>query len=160
MVPEAFIPKKGARVMSLQEPTKKMSKSDENPNNYISLLDAPEIIKKKIKRAVTDSEEGIIYDPNRPGLANLLTIFSILSDQPMAKLEEHFVDKGYAHLKDELGDLLVSELEPVQKRYQSIMNDKSYLESVLKKGAGEAQRRARKTLSKVYRKMGLVEAPR
>jgi tryptophanyl-tRNA synthetase len=157
VVPEPFIPKQGARIMSLQDPARKMSKSDDNPNNYISLLDSPEVIRKKISRAVTDSQSDIVYDPKRPGLANLLTIFSLLSNQDMTSIEKHFQSKGYADLKGELATMLVDNLSPVQARYAELMNDVGELEEIMERGAREARRRARKTLSKVYRKVGLVE---
>ena len=160
VVPEAFIPKVGARIMSLQAPDKKMSKSDENPNNYISLLDSSDVIRKKIMRAVTDSGTEIVYDKERPGLANLLTIHSVLSDKSMEELQEHYAGKMYSDLKKDLGEMVAESLKPVQKRYTEIMEDKAYLDSVLVEGALGAQRRARKTLSKVYKKMGLVAAPR
>lgn len=160
VVPEAFIPKVGARIMSLQDPDKKMSKSDENPNNFISLLDSPDVIRKKIMRAVTDSGTEIIYDPQRAGLANLLSIHSVLSGQSMQEIEAHYQGKMYSDLKRELGEMVVESLKPVQQRYTDIMNDKAYLESVLLDGAMGAQRRARKTLSKVYKKVGLVPPPR
>ena len=160
VVPEAFIPKVGARIMSLQAPDKKMSKSDENPNNYISLLDSSDVIRKKIMRAVTDSGTEIVYDKERPGLANLLTIHSVLSDKSMEELQEHYAGKMYSDLKKDLGEMVAESLKPVQKRYTEIMEDKAYLDSVLVEGALGAQRRARKTLSKVYKKMGLVAPPR
>lgn len=160
VVPEAFIPKAGARIMSLQAPENKMSKSDANPNNYISLLDSPDVIRKKLKRAVTDSGTDIVYDLERPGLANLLTIHSVLSGQSTEQLEEHFAGKLYSDLKTELGELVVESLRPFHGRYEEVMGDKAYLESILRAGSEEAQRRARKTVSKVYRKLGLVPPPR
>ncbi len=160
VVPEGFIPKVGARIMSLQEPTSKMSKSDENPNAMLGLLDAPDVIRKKLKRAVTDSGSEIRYDETRPGLANLLTIYSVLADQDMPTVEAHFEGKMYSVLKEELGELAVENLRPIRERYEEIMGDKTYLEGILAKGAESAQKRARKTLSKVYRKVGLVARPR
>ncbi len=160
VVPDAFIPKVGARIMSLQAPEKKMSKSDENPNNYISLLDPPDVIRKKIMRAVTDSGTEIIYDPERAGLANLLTIHSVLSGQTMEEIQAAYEGKMYSALKKDLGEMVVESLNPFQERYNEIMGDKAYLESVLLEGSQAAQYRARKTLSKVYKKMGLVPPPR
>ena len=156
-VPEPFIPKLGARVMSLQDPLKKMSKSDENENNLVALLDPPDVIRRKIKRAVTDSQTDIVYDENRPGLANLLTLYSVLSDQDMNKVESHFQGKMYAALKTELADLVVETLKPVQDEYQRIMKDKSYLQGVLRNGAEQARAIAYRTLAKVYRKVGFVK---
>jgi len=160
VVPEAFIPKVGARIMSLQAPDKKMSKSDENPNNYISLLDSPDVIRKKIMRAVTDSGTEIVYDPERAGLANLMTIHSVLSGQSMEEIQSHYQGKMYSDLKKDLGEMIVESLKPFQERYNEVMGDKAYLESVLLEGAQSAQYRARKTLSKVYKKVGLVPLPR
>ena len=156
-VPEALIPKTGARIMSLQEPTKKMSKSDKNPHNFIGLLDSQDTIRKKIQRAVTDSHANIAYDEaKRPGLANLLSIYSALSGKPIQESVEHFKGSGYATLKSELSELIIETLAPFQIRYQAFMNHKDYLSEILAQGAGQARRLARKTLSKVYRKLGFV----
>lgn len=160
VVPEAFIPKVGARIMSLQSPENKMSKSDVNPNNYVSLLDPPDVIRRKIKRAVTDSGSEIIYDAQRPGLANLLTIHSVLTGQTMDQLRAQYEGKQYGYFKEQLGELVVESLNPFQTRYDQIMGDKAYLESILLKGAEQARYRAQRTLSKVYRKLGLVAPPR
>ena len=160
VVPEAFIPKAGARIMSLQEPEKKMSKSDVNPQNYIAMLDTPEVVKKKIKRAVTDSGSEIRYDEDRAGLANLLTMYSVMNNQTMADVEAHFEGKLYGQLKEELGDLIVETIKPLRARYDEITADKSYLEGILARGADDARKRARKTLSKVYRKVGFVPPAR
>ena len=158
VVPEPFIPKTGARIMSLQDPDKKMSKSDENENNYIGLLDSPDIITKKIKRAVTDSRTDITYDEReRPGLSNLLSIYSVLSETDIPSVVEHFSGSGYAELKFELADLVVETLRPFQQRYHELMDDKGYLNDILKLGAERARRIAHKTISKVYRKVGFVQ---
>ena len=159
-VPEPFIPGAGARVMSLQEPTKKMSKSDENPHSLIALLDPPKTIVKKVKRAVTDSGSEVRYDPSRPGIANLLTIYSALSGEKMSEIEARFEGKLYGHLKVELADLVVETLRPVQENYERLMGDKGELERIMRQGAERAQHRARKTLRKVYKKVGLVPRPR
>lgn len=155
-VPEPFIPKTGARIMSLQEPEKKMSKSDENENNFIALLDPPDLITKKIKRAVTDSNTTIEFDPNRHGLANLLTVYSILTEKSMKEIENHFSGKLYSDLKTELAEIVVEYLKPVQDEYNRIIKDKSYLNNILKSGQEKASYRARRTLSKVYRKVGFI----
>ena len=159
-IPAPFIPKFGARIMSLQEPDKKMSKSDENENNFISLLDPPDMIMKKIKRAVTDSNTNIEYDENRPGLANLLTLHSILTNGDIDQSVNHFKGKMYSELKNELSEVCVEYLKPVQDEYNRIIKDKAYLNDILKSGAEKARYKARKTLSKVYRKIGLVPLPR
>ncbi len=159
-IPEPFIPKTGSRIMSLQEPQKKMSKSDKNENNYIALLDSPEVIIKKIKKAVTDSNTEIEYDENRPGLANLLTLYSILTGSTIENSVNHFQGKMYSEFKKELGECCVEYLKPIQNEYYNIIKDKSYLNDILKYGAEKAKYKARKTLSKVYRKVGLVPYPR
>ena len=159
-VPEPFIPKQGARIMSLQEPENKMSKSDSNENASVNLMDSPDVIRRKLKRAVTDSGKDIRYDESRPGLANLLTIYSVLSGDSIAQVEAHFEGKMYSALKEELGELMVESLRPVQERYAQISGDKKYLEETLARGAQNCQHRARKTLSKVYKKVGLVPPAR
>ncbi|MBM74534.1 MAG: tryptophan--tRNA ligase [Proteobacteria bacterium] len=161
VVPEPYIPKVGARIMSLQEPTKKMSKSDANPNNMVSLLDPPELIVKKFKRAVTDSDTEVRFDvENKPGVSNLLSIHSAFSGESIATLEQHFEGKMYGHLKAECADVVVEGLRPIQERYAELMGDKSQLEDILALGAQSAFRRARKTMSKVYKKIGLVPPKR
>lgn len=156
-VPKPFIPKAGARIMSLQDPMRKMSKSDDNTNNYIGLLDSPDLITKKIKRAVTDSRNDITFDEqNRPGVSNLLSIYSVLTAKDMDTTVAHFSSKGYAELKHAVAELVVETLKPFQQRYTELMNDKAYLNDVLSRGAEQARRIARKTMSKVYRKIGFV----
>ncbi len=155
-VPKPFIPKTGGRIMSLQNPEKKMSKSDKNDNNILGLLDPPELLIKKIKRAVTDSGTDIVYDENRPGLANLLGIYAKLSDKSMDSVVEQFYGKMYSQFKADLSELLVETLRPVQEKYNQLMNDNGYLEDVLKNGADKSFVHARKTLSKVYRKVGFL----
>ncbi|ADE54947.1 tryptophan--tRNA ligase [Coraliomargarita akajimensis] len=159
-IPEPFIPKAGARIMSLQDPTRKMSKSDENQNSTLYILDKPDVLKKKIMSAVTDSGSEIKAAEDKPGVSNLLQIHSAISGTSVESLEASFVGKGYGDLKKEVADVVISALEPVQSRYDELIGDKKYLESVLKAGAGEAQKRAYKVLAKVYRKAGFVERPR
>lgn len=156
-VPEPYIPEAGARIMSLQDPDKKMSKSDENENNYIALLDPPDVIQRKIKRAVTDSAREISETSfSQPGTGNLLTIYAALNDMSKADLMDKFAGKQYSVLKSELSDSLVAFLEPFQSRYNDIMTEKGYLSNVLDEGAEKARWIARKTISKVYRKIGFV----
>jgi tryptophanyl-tRNA synthetase len=146
----------GGRIMSLQNPEKKMSKSDENDNNILGLLDPPDVLIKKIKRAVTDSGADIVYNENRPGLANLLGIYAKLSDKSIDEIVDQFEGKMYSHFKADLGELVVETLRPVQDKYTQLMNDKGYLETVLKVGSDKSFIHARKTLSKVYRKVGFL----
>jgi len=143
--------------MSLIEPLKKMSKSDENERATLYILDEPSQIKKKISSAVTDSDSEIKASPDKPGVSNLLTIHSSLSGQKIENLEEHFNGKGYGELKSELTELISESLKPVRDKYQSLIKDKTYLKEVLAQGASAAQRRANKILSKVYRKVGFPD---
>ncbi len=158
-VPDALIPKSGARIRSLQDPAKKMSKSDEDPLASLFLLDPPDRIRKKVMSAVTDSGSEIRAGEDKPGVSNLLEILSAVGGETVPALVDRFSGKGYADLKKETADAVVTMLEPVQKHYQDLMNDKGYLESVLKEGAAAAQKRAYRTLSKVYRKVGFYPRP-
>ena len=157
VIPEPYIPDFGARIMSLQDPENKMSKSDANLNNIISLLDDPSLIRKKIKRAVTDSGSDIVFDEKRAGLANLLTIYSIATGDSLSKIENNYQGKMYSDFKTDLGQVIVEMLAPIQKEYQLLMKDKGYIENILQNGAEKARRKAYKTLDKVYRKIGLVK---
>jgi len=159
-IPEAFIPKAGARIMSLQDPLKKMSKSDENQNGTLFILDEPNVLKKKILSAVTDSGSEIVARDDKPGVTNLLQIYSVMSGRSTADLEDALKGKGYGDFKKEVADAVISVLEPVQAKYKELIGDKTYLESVLKDGAAAAQKRAYKVLGKAYRKAGFVERPR
>ncbi len=159
-IPEPFIPKSGARIMSLQAPEKKMSKSDDNQNATLFILDPPELLRKKIMSAVTDSGSEIRAAEDKPGVSNLLQIYSAMSGRGIADIEDSLKGKGYGDLKKEVADAVIAALEPVQARYKELIEDKAYLQSVLKNGAEAAQKRAYKVLGKVYRKAGFVERPR
>lgn len=159
-VPNAYIPKTGARIMSLQDPDRKMSKSDENSNGCILLLDDPKLIRKKILSAVTDSGSEVKATEEKPGVTNLLSIMSSVTDRPIADLEAEFVGQGYGTFKATVADAVIAHLEPVQTRYHSLMENRDHLQAVLKSGAEAAQIRAWKMLSKVYRKTGFLERPR
>ncbi|QIL45781.1 tryptophan--tRNA ligase [Vagococcus coleopterorum] len=153
--PEVKIPKQGARIMSLQDPTSKMSKSDTNAKGFISMLDEPNVIRKKIKSAVTDSSGVIEYDvENKPGISNLLTIFSAMTGQPIADLVERYKDSGYGTFKTDLGEAVVAVLEPIQTRYQELLKSEE-LQNILDKGAIDANKVAKKTLQKMRNGMGL-----
>lgn len=160
IIPEPFVPKTGARIMSLAEPTRKMSKSDENEKATLYILDEPDRIRKKLASAVTDSGSEIKANPEKPGISNLLSIHSALSGKSVPDLEDHFSGKGYGELKSELTDLISESLAPVRSRYKELIEDKTYLKSVLAQGAGAAQKRANKILSKVYRKVGFPDRER
>ena len=146
--------------MSLVDPTRKMSKSDENERATVFVLDEPDQIKKKVGSAVTDSGSEVIASPDKPGVSNLLTIHSALSGQTIKTLETQFLGKGYGELKAEITELLSETLKPVRNSYKELIQDKASLDSVLKNGAEAAQKRAFKILSKVQRKIGLPERPR
>lgn len=161
-VPEPFIPKSGARVMSLQEPTKKMSKSDDNRKNVIGLLEDPKAVSKKIKSAMTDSEEPPVvrYDvKNKPGVSNLLDILSGVTGKPIPELEAQFEGQMYGHLKGAVAEAVAGMLTEVQERYHRFRNDEAYLQEVMREGAEKARARAKVTLAKAYEAIGFVTAP-
>ena len=156
VMPEPFIPKAGARVMSLQTPTKKMSKSDANVKEYISMLDEPSVIRKKIKSAVTDSSGVIEFDPaEKPGVSNLLTIFSAFSGESIESLVERFKGVGYGQFKEELADAIIAVMEPIQERYYELLKSDK-LDEILDEGAKKANYVANKTLRKMEKAVGLV----
>lgn len=158
-VPEPYIPEFGARVMSLQEPTKKMSKSDDNPNGYIMLLDEPKKIEKKLKKAVTDSDEQarIYFDrEEKPGVSNLLTLLSVATGKSISDLVPEYEDKMYGHLKKDTADAVVSMIEPIQQRFYQIRDDQAELNRIMKIGAEKAATKAEKTLTAVYDAIGFV----
>ncbi len=158
-MPEPFIPEQGARVMSLQDPTKKMSKSDENQNNIIGLLEDPKAVAKKIKRAVTDSEEPPVvrFDiAEKPGVSNLLTLLHGATGEAIVDLERRFEGKMYGHLKTETADAVVAMLEPLQQRYRELREDEPRLLAILGEGADKARQRAELTLKRVYEAVGFV----
>jgi tryptophanyl-tRNA synthetase len=161
-IPEPFIPKSGARVMSLQEPTKKMSKSDDNRNNVIGLLEDPKAVAKKIKRAMTDSEEPPVvrYDlVNKPGVSNLLDILSGVTGKSIPELEAEFDGQMYGHLKGAVAEAVSGMLTELQERYHRFRNDEALLQQIMRDGAEKARARAQSTLAKVYEAIGFVPAP-
>ena len=158
-VPEPFIASttSGGRIMSLQDPTSKMSKSDSNVNNFIGLLDDSKTILKKFKKATTDSGTKISYDlENKAGVSNLLTIYSVISGLSIPEVEKHFDGKMYGHLKVELGELVAEYLKPIQDRFYSIREDETELRAVLNKGANQAREQAQQTLQRVHQAIGFV----
>ncbi|WP_042151256.1 MULTISPECIES: tryptophan--tRNA ligase [unclassified Pseudoalteromonas] len=161
-VPEPYIPEFGARVMSLQDPTKKMSKSDENPNGYIMLLDEPKKIEKKLKKAVTDSDEQArIYFDNieKPGVSNLLTLMSVATKRSIEDLVPEYEDKMYGHLKKDTAAALVSMIEPIQARFKEIREDQTLLNQIMRDGAEKAGARSEQTLKAVYDAVGFIPRP-
>ena len=156
-MPEPYIPKVGARVMSLSDPGAKMSKSDKDPNGSIYLMEKPEDILRKFKRAVTDCETAVRYDrENKPGISNLLTIYCAATGKTLAEAEAEFADQGYGVFKPAVGEAVVELLRPIREEAQRLLGDKAYLESIYKSGAERASYLANKTLRKVYKKVGFV----
>ncbi len=155
-VPEPYIGKAGARIMSLQEPTSKMSKSDPNPNGYISILDEADTIRRKVKRAVTDSDGEIRLSPDKPGVSNLLAIYAACRGVTPEQAEAEFAGMGYGALKEGVSEAVIAELAPLQEKYRAIRGDKGYLEGILRENAEIASRAATKTLRKVHKKVGFL----
>mgnify|MGYP001115021353 CR=1 FL=1 len=155
-VPEAYITKTAAKVMSLADPTRKMSKSDPNPKGTVYLTDEPNVIMKKFKSAVTDSEMSVRYADGKDGINNLMSIYSAVTGKTFDAIESEFAGKGYGDFKTAVGEAVVAELEPVQKRYNELMKDKAYLQEKWTQGADLAQRVSQRTLDKVMKKVGFV----
>ncbi|MBQ7580799.1 MAG: tryptophan--tRNA ligase [Clostridia bacterium] len=157
-VPEPYIGKKGAKITSLQDPTKKMSKSDTNTKSFISILDKPETIVKKMKSAVTDSEACVRFDEeNKPGVSNLMTIYSCCTGASFEEIENEFASKGYGDFKQKVGEAVVEELRPVQQEMERIMKDEKYIKERMAQNAEIASRIAHRTLEKVMKKIGYVQ---
>ena len=155
-IPDGFIPKNGARVMSLQDPTRKMSKSDENVNGCVHLLDAPEVIMKKFKRAVTDSEAKVRYAEGKDGVNNLMAIYSAVTGLSYEQIEKDFDGKGYGDFKTAVGEAVVEELRPIRERYEKLVADKAYLESCYRKADEIALKISSRTMGKVMKKIGFI----
>lgn len=153
-IPDAYIGKNGARVMSLQNPEKKMSKSDPNPKGYISIFDAPEVIMKKFKSAVTDSEAKVRFAEGKDGINNLMSIYSCCTGKTMDEIESEFDGKGYGDFKVQVGEAVIETLRPVRENYDRYISDKAYLKEVAENGAERASRIANRTLSKTMKKIG------
>ncbi len=157
VVPEAYYGKVGARIRSLQDPLAKMSKSDEDENAFIAILDTPEAIVRKLKRAVTDSGSEVRFDPeNKPGVSNLLTIFAAMTGMDLPAAERYFEGKGYGDFKNGVAESIVEGLRPVRERYAALIADRAHLESVLADAADRANRVANRTLAKAQRKVGFL----
>ncbi len=159
-VPEGYVTRSGAKIMSLQDPEKKMSKSDPNPNANVNILDSRDDIIRKFKRAVTDSEMLIKYDPARAGISNLMSIYSVFTGKSFEEIEKEFDGKGYGDFKLAVGEACADTLGPIQARFNELMNSRDYLDKVMKEGAEKASHTARKTLSKVYKKVGFLPSVR
>ena len=156
VVPQATIPKVGAKIVDLQNPAAKMSKSADSPTGTVKITDTADAIKKKIKSAVTDSGREVVSGPDKPALTNLLTIYSVATGRTIAELEQELAGKGYADLKSGLTDALIAFLEPIQSRYADLLADKDELANLLEKGAAKAQSIASGTVATVYDRVGFL----
>jgi len=156
-IPEPYMPKAGAKIMSLAEPDKKMSKSDDNQNAVVYLNDSRDDIIRKFKRAVTDSEAIVKYDESRPGIANLMNIYSCFTSKTHEEIEREFDGKGYADFKAAVGEACADGLKPIQEKFALLLQNKDELEKIMVQGSERANYLAQKTLSKVYRKVGFYQ---
>lgn len=156
-IPDMYIPKVGAKIMGLQNPTKKMSKSDiDNENNVIYLLDDLKVIANKIKRSVTDSDNQIIYSDDKPGIKNLLNIYCAITNKTVEQAEKDFTGFGYGAFKEAVAEVVVEEIRPIQENFNRILSDKAFIEESIKDGAQKAEYIANKTLRKVKKKVGFI----
>lgn len=157
VIPEGFVRKSSAKIMGLQDPTSKMSKTASNLNDVIFLEDEPDEIRKKFKKAVTDSENVVKFDPeNKPGVSNLMQIYSSITGKNMDEIEEEFAGSGYGNFKTKVAETVVEKIEPIQNRYKELLNNKTYLEEIYNKGAEKARTLASKTLREVKDKIGII----
>ncbi|MEJ8751283.1 tryptophan--tRNA ligase [Lagierella sp. ICN-221743] len=156
-VPDNLIRKETGKIYSLKDPNVKMSKSSEDENSYILMLDDPKTIERKIKRAVTDSDANFCYSDDQPGLKNLINIYQAFSNKPVEDIVKQYEGESYGPFKNDLAELIIESLRPIQEEYNRLINDKAYLEEVMAKGASKASYLANKTLRKVYRKVGFVQ---
>jgi len=155
-IPATYTPRTGARLMGLQDPTAKMSKSDPNADNYVAMLDPPEVIRQKIRTAVTDSGSEVRSDTSKPGISNLIALYAAVSGEPTESIEARYAGKGYAEFKSHLAERVIDFLDPIQKRYRSIAGDRVSLGEILRHGAELARERSEATLARVYEAIGLV----
>ena len=156
VIPDGFIPKSGSKIMGLLNPTKKMAKSGDNDNDVIYIEDDDDTIRRKFKRAVTDSDNEIKYSEDKPGVSNLLTIYAVMKNMTIEEAEKHFEGQGYGKLKTETADAVIEVLTPVRNKLQELKANRKYLEEVARKGAEKAEKVARAKLKEVYSKLGLV----
>ena len=155
-LPEPLIPKEGARIMALDDPTQKMSKSAGRPGSFVGLVEPPEVVAKKIKSAVTDSGREVKADEEKPAITNLLTIYSLIEDTPVAELEERFASSGYGDFKKALADTVVERLRPIRERYETLVGDPAEMEAILRRGAERAAAEAEVTMKVVRDRTGLL----
>ncbi|APM37994.1 tryptophan--tRNA ligase [Clostridium kluyveri] len=158
-IPEGYIPEDGAKIMDLQNPTKKMSKSSDNPNSYILIMDSPEIVRKKINRCVTDSIGKVRYSDDQPGIKNLITILSAITGITHEEIEKKYEGKGYAQFKSDTAEAIINELRPLQEKVNNLLKDKKYLEDIYKRGAEKAYYVSSKILRKMQKKIGCIPVP-
>ena len=156
-MPEPYILKAGAKIMSLQEPDKKMSKSDTNANSFVLMTDDADTILRKFKRAVTDSDGVVRASEDKPGVTNLMTIYSVFTGKDFEAIEKEFAGQGYGAFKEAVAQSVIDGLAPIQGEYKRILEDKDYVDGVLKQGAEQASRLADRTVAKVYKKIGLLQ---
>ena len=157
-LPDGYITKEGAKIMSLTDPTKKMSKSDDNQNSFILMNDDRDTIVRKFKRAVTDSDGVIRFDTeNKPGISNLMSIYNVFTGKSMDEIAAEFDGRGYADFKVAVGEVVADALDPINAEYEKILADKAYIDNTLKEGAQMASKLANRTLTKVYKKVGLYQ---
>lgn len=157
IVPDGYIPQTGAKIMSLQEPEKKMSKSDSNANACVLMLDEPDAILRKFKRAITDSDGCVRASAEKPGVTNLMSIYSVFTGKQFAEIEREFDGRGYGDFKVAVAESVINALSPIQTEYKRLLEDKNYLETVLREGAENASKLGAKTLKKVYKKIGFAQ---
>ncbi len=156
-VPEPYIPRQGARIMSLQDPSAKMSKSDPDENGFVAMTDPPEVIARKFKRAVTDSLACVKAGEDRPGVTNLMSIYAAFTGRTFGQIEDEFAGRGYGDFKTAVADAVIAALSPIQAEQKRLLADKAYLHGILAEGAQKAARLANKTLAKVYKKTGFYQ---
>ncbi len=156
-IPAAFTPQTGARLMGLQNPAVKMSKSDPNPDNYVAMLDPPEVIRRKIQAAVTDSGSEVRRDASKPGLSNLIALYAAVGGEAAEAIEARYAGKRYAEFKNHLAERIIDFLDPIQKRYRLMASDRAWLDEILQQGAEQARERSEATLARVYEAVGLVD---
>jgi tryptophanyl-tRNA synthetase len=159
-IPEAYIGKAGAKIMSLQDPSKKMSKSDENVNGSIYLMDDPDTILRKCKRAVTDSDSEVRYSPEKPGVSNLLDIYTACTGKTTAEAEKEFQGQGYGTFKEAVAESVIAILKPMQEEFARLSKDKAYIDGIIRENDEKAAYFANKTLRKAAKKIGFTEIPR
>lgn len=157
VIPEPYIPKVASKIMDLQDPTKKMSKSAENINSFISMTDSDDTIVSKIKKSVTDSVGVVAYNDEQPGIKNLIEIYSTLTQMPIQNVEQHFEGKGYGQFKKEVAEAIIEGVRPIREKSFEYVEDKAYLETIYRQGAESARRAARSMLEDVYQKIGFVK---